>query len=161
MYLWISGDSFEQWAGDGENRGKVTLDWTPVLEDDEGLNDSDKTLTVPADTEWWIQSIWVEFISTAAGGNRQIEVQILDGAADVIGEIKVSTVQGASITRYYMLSKHLADLAAFRDTDWLMTPIPDLILPAGFGIRIWDNAAIDAAADDMVCQVMTMQRAVA
>ena len=127
-------------------------DWEPELQSDEALNDSDKTFTVPAGEEWKIKWIWLEF-TTGAGANRQIEIQIQDGAADVIDEIKVGIVQGAAITRYYHLSPHSADLGAFRDTDWLMTPIPEWVLPAGYVIRIWDNAAILPAADDLVIQM--------
>lgn len=128
-------------------------DWEPTLEADEALNDSDKTLTVPAGVEWKVKQIWIEFTSTAVVGNRQLEIQIQDGAADVICEVKVGAVQAASLTRYYHLSSHAADLAAFRDTDWLMTPIPEWVLPAGYVIRIWDNAAVDAALDDMILQL--------
>jgi hypothetical protein len=159
MYLWIIGDDFERWQSDGVNRGKITLDLTPSLQADEDLNDSDKTLTVPADTEWIVKWIWVEFTS-GAGANRQMEIQIQDDAADVIAEIKAGVAQGAAITRYYLFGPHCADLAAFRDTDYLMTPMPEWILPAGYHVRIWDNAAVLPAADDMIIQMMVLSRTV-
>jgi len=160
MYLWLNGDNFERWKSDGVNRGKVTLDLSPDLQADEAPNDSDKSFTVPADTEWIIKSIWVEYTSDGNAGNRQLEVQIQDDAADVIAQVRVGIVQAATLTRYYMLAPHVTELAAFRDTDYLSTIMPEWILPAGYVVRVWDNKAISAAGDDMICQVMILSRAV-
>jgi hypothetical protein len=160
MYLWISGDNFERWMSDGNNRGLVSLDLTPGLQSDEALNDSDKTFTVPALTEWIVKWLWVEFTSTAVVGNRQLEIQLQDDAADVIGEFKAGAAQAASLTYYYMFAPQVGDLTAVRDSDYLSTPIPELILPASYVIRVWDNAAVDAAADDMILQCMVLARTV-
>ena len=160
MYLWLNGDNFERWKSDGVNRGKVTLDLSPDLQADEAPNDSDKSFTVPADTEWIIKSIWIEYTSDGNAGNRQLEVQIQDDAADVIAQVRVGIVQAATLTRYYMLAPHVTELAAFRDTDYLSTIMPEWILPAGYVVRVWDNKAISAAGDDMICQVMILSRAV-
>jgi hypothetical protein len=52
-------------------------------------------------------------------------------------------------------------LTAFRDTTFLMTPIPPtILLPAAYIIRVYDSAAVAAAADDMVVQLMVARRAV-
>ena len=160
MYLWLNGDNFERWKSDGVNRGKVTLDLSPDLQADEAPNDSDKSFTVPADTEWIIKSIWVEYTSDGNAGNRQLAIEIQDDAADVIAQVRVGIVQAATLTRYYMLAPHVTELAAFRDTDYLSTIMPEWILPAGYVVRVWDNKAISAAGDDMICQVMILSRAV-
>lgn len=160
MYLWISGDNFERWASDGVNRGKVSLDWTPDLQADEAANDSDKTFTVPADTEWIVKWVWVEYTSDANAGNRQLEIQIQDDAADVIAQVRTGIVQAASLTRYYMLAPQVTELAAFRDTTYLSTIMPEWILPAGYVVRVWDNKAISAAGDDVVIQLMVLSRTV-
>lgn len=158
MYLWISGENYERWSGDGENRGKVTLDWTPDLQAEETTPDGDKTLTVPADTEWIVKWLWVEYTGVGAGV-RQIVVQIQDDAADVIGEIRPAPTQDA-VARNYMFGPHLADIAAFRDTDWEMTPMPEWILPAGYGLRVYDNNAVAPAADTALLQMMVLSRSV-
>ena len=75
-------------------------------------------------------------------------------------EFKVGAVQGASLTRYYLLTSEIVDLTAFRDTDYLTTPIPEFTLPASYIIRVWDNAAVDAAADDMVVHIRRSIRTV-
>jgi hypothetical protein len=116
--------------------------------------------TVPAATEWTVQWIWVELTTTAVVGNRQLEIQILDDAADTIAQVRVGAVQAASLTRYYMLAPHITELTAFRDTDYLSTIMPEWILPAGYQIQVYDNAAVDAAADDMIVQCMVLSRTV-
>lgn len=142
--------------------GRLLVDtgWTPSVQADEALNDSDKKFTVPANTEWRIQSIWVEFISTATGGNRQLVVEIQDGSDDVVFRVITGLVQADTITRYYQFAPHLVHLTAFIDSDYLMTPFPAMVLPATYDIRIYDNNAVDAAADDMVVQMMIEARTV-
>lgn len=156
-------------AGDGSgsnkivrsnSRGELMDGWIATLQSEEALNDSDKTFTVPAGTEWELSTISVELVSTATVGNRQMEIRITDGSDDVIGRVRAGIVQAASLTRNYMFGVGLPDLAAFRDTDLLMTPLPALVLPAGYKIRVLDKAAIDAAADDMDVQMMVKARLV-
>lgn len=128
--------------------------WTPALAADETADDSDKSFTVTANQVWQILWIWVELTTTATVGDRQLVVQLQDNAADVIGEVRVGSVQAASLTRNYMFAPALADLTSFRDTDYLMTPFPPtIILPESYIIRVYDNNAVDAAADDMVVQM--------
>lgn len=128
--------------------------WTVSLASDEGLNDSDKTITVPANQLWHILWVWVELTTTVAVGDRQIVVELRDNANDVIAQFRAGAVQAASLTRYYCFAPSMADLTAFRDTDYLMTPLPPtILLPAAFQIRMYDNNAVAAAADDMVVQV--------
>jgi hypothetical protein len=136
------------------------LAWTPSLQADEALNDSDKSLTVPASTEWRVKWIYCEFTTTAVVGNRVMEVQIQDGAADVIARLSCADVQTASLTRYYLFAPHVEDSAGERDTDKFNISMPEWILPATYVIRVWDNSATDAAADDLVIQCMVEARTV-
>ena len=145
---------------DDDGRIIITPAWTLDLESDTAADDSDKSFVVPATTEWKIHSIWIELIIIATVGDRQIEVQIQDGTTDVIMEFKVGAVQAASLTRFYLLTSEIADLTAFRDTDYLSTLIPEFTLPTTYIIRVWDNAAIDAAADDMVVHIRLSTRTV-
>ena len=146
---------------DSEGRLEISPGaFTPGLSAEESANDSDKSFTVPANTEWLVKSIWVELITTATVGDRQLEIQIQDDSSDVIGSIRAGVVQGASLTRNYLFALGIADLTSFRDTDLMMTPIPELWLPAGYVVKVFDNNAVDAAADDMVVQVRYASRAV-
>jgi len=116
---------------------------------------------VPVGYEYQVLWIWIELTTTATVGDRQLQVDLRDAADDVIGQVRVGAVQAASLTRYYMLGPALADLGAFRDTDYLMTPLPPTVfLPAGYDIRIFDNNAVAAAADDMVIQMQVARRPV-
>ena len=130
----------------------------PVLQVDEALNDSDKILTVPADVTWEILSIRVELTTTATVGDRQIVIQVRDGANDVVDEVVAGNIQAASLTRNYHFGVGRSDLTAFRDTDHLETPTTPWMLPETFDLRIFDNNAVDAAADDMVVQMLVLER---
>jgi hypothetical protein len=150
-------------AIDADGRTLVNAGWTPSLQAEETVDDSDKTFTVPASTEWEIMTIWVELISTATVGNRVISVEIQDGSSDVVLRIDAGAVQAASLTRYYIFASWNADLTAFRgaSSNLLMIPFPPgLVLPATYKVRIYDSAAVDAAADDMVLQMIVKARTV-
>lgn len=142
----------------GNNEGEIIDAWHPALQADEAANDSDKTFTVTATEEWQIQSIWVELATTATAGNRQLVVEIQDGSSDVIFQVRAGVTQAASLTYYYAFGPNLVDLTAVRDSDYVSTPMPPLVLPAGYIVRIYDNNAVDAAADDMVCQMIVNAR---
>lgn len=128
--------------------------WAPSLQADENLNDSDKSFTVPASTRWRVKWIYVELTTTANAGNRQMEIQIQDDAADVIARLVCGDVQAASLTRYYLFAPNVTELTAERDTDKFSTLMPEWVLPTSYVVRVWDNKAIDAAADDMIVQMM-------
>jgi hypothetical protein len=144
---------------DSNGRLRINDDWSPSLRVDEGLNDSDKTIAVASGYEWKIQWVWVEYTSTATGGNRQLVVEIQDSALDVIFQMRAGVVQGASVTRYYLFAPMGAEITSFRDTTFLYSPLPPTIhLPTSYVIRVYDNNAVDAAADDMIIQMMVQQR---
>lgn len=139
----------------------VTESWRVSLQIDETLDNTNKTFTVPAATEWQILWVWVELTTTATVGNRQLAIELQDAAFDIIGVIRSDIVQAASLTRWYMFAPGMGDLAAFRDTTLLSTPIPNgLFLSAGQILRVWDNKAIAAAADDMIVQMQIASRTV-
>lgn len=139
---------------------RIVDGWEIELLAQEGLNDSDKHITVPAATLYQILWVWVELTSSAVAGNRQMAVQWQDSSADVIGEVRAGAVQAASLTRYYLFAPAMADLTTFRDTDFLMTPLPPtLILSAGQVLRVFDQNIIAVNADDMVVQIQVAKRA--
>lgn len=139
-----------------------SLNWSIASLDNETADNSDKTFTVPTAKEYQILWIWVEYTSTATAGNRQLCIEIQDAAGDVIAQAaRVGTVQTASLTRNYLFAPAAADLLAFRDTDYITTPLPPtLFLSAGQKVRVYDKAAVAAAADDMVVQMQVATRSV-
>jgi len=140
-------------------RLRIYDEWEHYLTSDVTANDSDKSFTVTADYEWILQSIFVDITTTATVGNRQITVEIQDDSANVIAIIKAGTVQAASLQRYYTFAPQLPDLTGFRDTSFLETPLPELILDEAYVVRVYDSAAVDAAADDMDVFITVKRRA--
>jgi len=58
-----------------------------------------------------------------------------------------------------MFAPNLALMTSFVGI-YLSFPLPPMVLPAGFKVRVYDSAAIDAAADDMVVQMVVKSRTV-
>lgn len=140
---------------------QVTDVWELFLRSSVNINDSDKTLTVPAGYEWQVLWIFVRYASTGDAGNRQLEIQLLDDSNNLIGDFRAGATQAASLVRQYMFAPALADLTAFRDTDYLMTPLPPTtFLPAGYSVRVFDNNAVAVAGDDLIIRMMVARRVV-
>lgn len=128
----------------------VEDNWVTTVVTDVTDNDSDKTLTVPANTEWQVLALAITLATTADVGDRQLSVLITNAADVVLAQVRPGVVQAASLTRYYSLAVGQPDDFAFYDTDLLRAPLPLLPpLPAGYKVRVYDNNAVAAAADDM------------
>jgi len=137
----------------------TTDEWTLDYERDATADDSDKTFTVPALEEWHVLWIYVLFTTTADAGTRQIAIEFYDAAANLVAEVRAGATQVADLTRNYTFAAGLADLMAFRDTDNLMTPLPvGLLLQTDWDIRVYDNNAIQVAADDMIVVINYARR---
>lgn len=131
----------------------VRINSDTQLQTDVVVDDSDKSFTVPADEEWDVQHIHAELISSATAGNRRMAIEIQDASANTLALVQAGVVQAASLTRNYNFGPGLADQAAFV-TDTLNSALPKLRLGPGEVIRVFDIAAIDAAADDLVVRIM-------
>ena len=143
----------------GAEAWPVVDTWVPTLLADETADDSDKSFVVPASTYEQLLWVWVELTTTATVGDRQMTVEIQDSGADVIGQWKAGVVQAASLTYKYCFAPANADLTAVRDTNYISTPLPPtVILPAAYIVRVYDSAAVAAAADDMIVQIMVATR---
>ena len=134
------------------------LFWLPVLTIDAGADDSDKLIAVPAAKQWIVQSIAVNLISTASVGNRQMRVDIRDGSANLLASVAAGAVQAASLTRDFTFAPGLVNQTAFVD-NILITSFPEgIILLPTYDVRVYDSAAIDAAADDMIVRLLVRER---
>lgn len=123
-------------------------------------DDSDNTWTVPANTEYQILSVYVSLVTTATVGNRQMAVQALDSSNNILIGARAGAVQAASLTRVYNFAPGLPTDVAFRDTDYLAVSMPPIFLAAGQKLRVWDKAAIAAAADDMTVRIQIASRSI-
>lgn len=111
-------------------------------------DDSDKSFTVPAGQKWEIIGIYVLYVSTATVGNRVLAVAITDGTNQMTYG-QAATVQPASQTYTYQIAPNFAFSGAGTQT----FPIMPLVMQPGWVIRVYDAAAVDAAADDMTVVV--------
>lgn len=124
-------------------------------------DDSDNTFTVPATTEYQILSIHVSLATSGDAGNRQLAIQMTDASDVVIGRLRAGIVQAASLTRLYQWGPGLPQETAFRDTDYIAQAMMPIFLSAGQKLRVYDKAAIAAAADDMIIKIQVASRSVA
>lgn len=158
------------WKGEGAFAGGIQLSaepfsWDmvePELEAEETANDSDKTITVSANQVWKILWTYIEFTTTATVGDRQIVVYLLDSADDIIYATPVLNVQPASVTEYYILLP-TTSLEGSKENvaKRHFMPLPlELELKSSFKIQVLDSQAVDAAADDMVIQMMVKKKRV-
>lgn len=119
-----------------------------LLASDVALNDSDKTFTVPATEQWRLDSIGVNFTSTADVGNRRIAVLITDASDVQVAGSVAGLDQAASLAWDYTFANDLARDAAVVVLN-VGVPLPRMVVPGGYKIVVKDLAAIQAAADDM------------
>ena len=143
--------------------GKGTVNWLR----DATANDSDKSFTVPAGKIWDVMSIAATLATTATVGNRILHVYITDGtntvysspssgnvAASGYGGIRI--VPGSNYTTSALFGR-LDTPTGMTSVSVTDSPSSKLYLPAGYVIRVWDRAAIDAAADDMTVVLHYME----
>lgn len=142
--------------------GDVTGPWVVGTISDTTLNDSDKSFVVPAATERQILWILVAYAASGTVGNRQLAIEVqITGPAVSAHLARAAIVQLAGTTYNYLFAPGVADMPSLRDSDFLTTPIPPTtVLKAGDTLRIWDNNAIDAAADDMTIRIQHADRTV-
>jgi len=114
---------------------RATLWDNIIAKADVAADDSDKTFTVTALRQWWIRSIYVKQVST--------------GTDAIVAKYVAGAVQAATLTREYVFAPGHPQETAFTKGVMLRALSYGLILPAGYKIRVYDSAAIAAAADDM------------
>jgi len=120
---------------------------------------TDRVYTIPAAyREYYINHIFVTFTTTGGGAVRQLEVQFRDGDNNVILPIVPGVTQASGNTYRYAIGPALADHLGVRDGDYVMTPMPpNVLLPAGYDVRVFDNNAIGIAADSIVVRMQVMR----
>lgn len=129
--------------------GKGTPKWTR----DATLNDSDKEFTVPAGKIWDLKAIVSTLTATATVGNRLMQNVITDGTNEVIRTQRTASITASQVSIFRVTVGEGATGAVgngFQGANVsTLDALPALILPAGYVIRVYDSAAIDAAADDL------------
>jgi len=130
---------------------------TPKWTRDAGTNDSDKSFTVPTGKVWVPVFIHEEIVTTATVGTRLMQIMITDGT----NPRWVSPQQGATASQNqvteaatnfdgYVTTIPTITYTGVSPNAKMTVFLPAVTLPAASVIRVYDAAAIDAAADDMV-----------
>ena len=118
------------------------------------LNDSDKSFVVPSGVTHRILCGNVDYTTSATVTSRQLEFHILDESSNILYKMSAGSTHSPSLTVNYGLLT-----AGVRNTSLvngeLIVPIPvDCALKSGWSLRIFDSAAIDPAADDMLVRLI-------
>lgn len=112
-------------------------------------NDSDKTFTVPANHLWIVHWILIHYIATANAGTRNLTLDVRDATPTVLGRVGQTysyVATNNAFAAFVIPNGRISTSITGTSTHALHGP---LILPAGYSLRVYDLAAIDAAADDM------------
>ena len=116
---------------------------------DAATNDSDKSFVVPDNEMWELNFAHVLFTSTATVGNRQILMELIDADNNIVLDLAAGALQAASLVRHYAFLQGIYRETSFVDNE-IQVPLPQagFLLP-GWTLRVYDENAVDAAADDM------------
>lgn len=139
-------------------RLRVDADYYPDSYYAENIEGAAVTVAVTATQQWVIQSVRIVLTSDATVGDRQMVLRFRDEADYVLFEARAGAVQAASTTRTYVFAPHVSDMTAFRDTDFITTPIPEMELYAGFDIYVYDNNAV--GTDDMAIYISMKKKVI-
>lgn len=133
---------------------------TPTWVRDATANDSDKSFTVPTGKLWCLKAIEACLTCTATVGNRVLSAVITNGVNQIhslwqsasITASQVGVVYGAtSLGTPSTTASRKPTLAGGDSVNVAINDsLPDMVLPAGYVIRVYDSAAIDPAADDLI-----------
>lgn len=118
------------------------------LYQDLAANDSSKTFTVPTGFVWTPRLLYVDYTATATVGNRLVAVDYMNGSI-VLFRSKIISAITASQNEFITSLEYFGEPSETTATFHYL-PLPEITLAPGLSIRVWDTAAIDAAADDML-----------
>lgn len=118
---------------------------------DATLNDSDKSFTVPTGKVWELHHVKMSLTATATVGNRPMTIAITDGTNELMRNqpVNVAASQTGTVIMVFDGSVAYAATALFLANVGTQCSFGKAVLPAGYVVRCYDSAAIDAAADDV------------
>jgi len=119
---------------------------TPVWVRDATLNDSDKSFTVPTGKLWELLGVTATISNTATVGNRTLQMQITNGVSEVYRSPRSGNIIASAAE---MVSWAWGGAGSYGQVGFVTMSTYRMILPAGYVVRVYDSAAIDAAADDL------------
>lgn len=144
--------------------GKGVVTWVR----DAAANDSNKSFTVPAGKVWLLKMVYAVLVNTATVGNRVLVVDIYNSTPTwVFGTPRATSTAGqyctllcgdavgeVSTTATYV---PWAEGGSGANVSTLYSFPTTFILTAGMIIKVWDGAAVDAAADDLTVNLFYIE----
>jgi len=134
-------------------------DGTPNWVRDATPNDSDKSFPVPVGKAWDLRYIYGYLAASAVVGNRQLRALISNAQGlDLYATMTTANIAAngngavtAIVGQTYNTAAYKQRAGAPQNNSGVVANdiLPPCILTAGFTVRVWDVAAIDAAADDL------------
>jgi len=121
---------------------------------DTAANDSDKSFTVPDGEVWNPTHLTATLVTSADPGNRQLVLEIKDADGNVVVSYAAGAVQADVLTRTYQFGVAYPNETGFTGGVIQHNIVQDLLLPAGYVLRVYDSAAIAAAADDLTVRAL-------
>lgn len=108
------------------------------------------TYTMPNDVKARLSWIHCEYTSSASVGNRQIRMAMLNSAGTVIFDTHAGAVQAASLARHYLFMQGIYRETAFIDGEIQVSLPKNIVIPAGYKIKVYDSSAINSGDSMLV-----------
>lgn len=124
---------------------------------DAATNDSDKTFTVPTGKMWALIYVVGELTCTATVGGRALQIHVTYDGTNFAWKSGGTALTASQSGNNVLVCNNgsgsnttaVSRITAAAINASTMAEAPTMYLPAGATIRVWDTAAIDAAADDL------------
>jgi hypothetical protein len=126
-----------------------------VIITEDAVDDSDKTITLPTGGVYYIENIFITYTASADAGNRQVAVVVANGGV-TLGIFNAVAVIIANAVEYLNFSPHYGT-ASESPATMHYCPLPVNVIEGGATIRIYDSAAIAAAADHMIVAITAVR----
>ena len=115
---------------------------------------ADKSITVPQDREYKIDVLKALFTTASGAGTHQLYLTVdrgdsAAGDTEPYIDVRAGLTQAQSLSYYYDFAPDVPLSTAVSDTDQVYVPIPDVWLPSGWVIRLFDQSAV-ATSDDVL-----------
>ncbi len=125
-----------------------------ITQEDETLADADKEITVPPGKLWEILCVFVDYVSDATVGDRNVECRLLNILDEEIFVSRNADNIGAS-EHYHLIwvpgiSKSETQVGLIA-----MNPLPpDCPLPSGYSVQLVDVNSVALAGDNMKVRIL-------
>jgi len=122
-----------------------------------GGADSGHSVTVPDNVEWKVESVFASFTGSAATGDRQPALEVLDRDSNVVYRMLTGTTYAAGATINVQFGPAMPDMTSVRGGTFLSSPIDHLFIPSGYSVRVRDASAATATGDALTVSLMAVE----